>query len=93
MKNTSIVQNETLILDLLNDTLLFSRMCNTMSIALHKKTEWCEIFEDYKGLNSAFYLLGIVEDSDIYEEMHSIFIDYADSDIEVPLATKSLFYE
>jgi hypothetical protein len=79
MKNTFPPQNnEELILNILNDTIIFDRLCEGVSSLFNLgRPEVFTIEENYKGLGTAIKLMGVEEDSLVRDLLVSTFLNYS----------------
>ena len=96
MKNTSPQQNnEELILNILNDAIIFDRLCEGISSIFNLgQPEVFKIEENYKGLGTAIKLMGVEEDSPVRDILVSTFLDCSTpSTNDSETASKSIYLE
>jgi len=95
MKNTSPQQNnEETILNILNDALIFDRLTENLYKVLKIDCgEWCPAEGNYKGVKSAYKILNIDDSSLLEDNLYEIFTRYAESNIDLIPASKSIYLE
>ncbi len=95
MKNTSPHQNnEEIVLSILNDALIFDRLSDGLYNLLKIDcAPWCPAEGNYKGVGSAYKILNIADNSHLQDELHNVFTRYANSNIDLIPASKSIYLE
>ena len=94
MTNTSPQHNnEELILGILNDAIIFNRLCDKLYHALKIDSNWCPAEGNYKGIGSAYKILNIEDSSTLKDDLQNIFSQYAESNIDLIPATKKIYSE
>lgn len=95
MKNLSPQQNnEEIILSILNDALIFNRLSeNLYNVLKIDSGTWCPAEGNYKGVTSAYKIMNVDSSSNLWDELQDVFSRYAESNIDLTPASKSIYLE
>ena len=95
MKNITPQQNnEEIILNILNDALIFDRLTEKLYHALKIDCgTWCPAEGNYKGVLSAYEIMDIDDSSTLRDDLQNVFTRYAESNIDLIPASKSIYLE